>query len=161
MGRDLGRKGPARGQRRSGDRPDRSATPESCHGSDPRLAATFPEHQILGVAADGKVVARINSVPFKWTGSDEDLPDRGWDAAIEMAFSDGGARDMLAISLLEARIAPDYQGSGFSGRLLQAAIGNARRLLLRLICTHGLIALRCKKSGIRCQRLAAGSRSAR
>jgi hypothetical protein len=45
----------------------------------PRLAATFPEHQILGMAADGKVVTRINSVPFKWTRSDEDLPDRGWD----------------------------------------------------------------------------------
>ena len=27
----------------------------------PRLAATFPEHQILGVAADGKVVARSTS----------------------------------------------------------------------------------------------------
>lgn len=35
---------------------------------------------------------------------------------------------MPAISLLEARIAPDYQGSGFSARLLQAAISNARRL---------------------------------
>jgi hypothetical protein len=31
----------------------------------PRLAATFPEHQILGVAADGKIVTRINSVPVQ------------------------------------------------------------------------------------------------
>lgn len=51
----------------------------------PRLVATFPEHQILGVAADGKVVTRINSVRFKWTGSDEDLPDRGWPGAFTAA----------------------------------------------------------------------------
>jgi GNAT superfamily N-acetyltransferase len=94
----------------------------------PRLADTFPEYQILGVAADGKVVARINSVPFRWTGSNEDLPDRGWDGVIETAFSDAGAGGIPAISLLEALIAPDYRGSGLSTRLLQAAIGNARRL---------------------------------
>lgn len=94
----------------------------------PRLADTFPEHQILGVAGDGKVVARINSVPFRWAGSDEDLPDRGWDGVIETAFSDAGAGRIPAISLLEARIAPEYRGSGLSALLLQAAIGNARRL---------------------------------
>jgi GNAT superfamily N-acetyltransferase len=94
----------------------------------PRLADTFPEHQVLGVTADGKVVARINSVPFRWSGNDEDLPDRGWDAVMETAFNDAGAGAVPAISLLEARIAPDYQGSGLSARLLQAAIGNARRL---------------------------------
>jgi len=72
----------------------------------PRLAATFPEHQILGVAGDGKVVARINSVPFRWTGSDEDLPDRGWDAAIEAAFGDAGAGGIPAVLVGSARGRP-------------------------------------------------------
>jgi GNAT superfamily N-acetyltransferase len=94
----------------------------------PRLAETFPEHQIAGVAADGTVIARINSVPFTWTGNDDDLPDRGWDAALEGAFSPAHADGIPAISLLEARTAPEYQGSGLSAQLLQAAIGNARRL---------------------------------
>lgn len=53
----------------------------------PQLAETFPEHQIVGLTADGTVIARVNSVPFMWTGSDDDLPDRGWDAVLEAAFS--------------------------------------------------------------------------
>lgn len=94
----------------------------------PRLAGTFPEHQIVGLAADGTVIARINSVPFMWTGRDNDLPDRGWDAVLEAAFNNAHADGIPAISLLEARIAPAHQGSGLSARLLQAALGNARRL---------------------------------
>ncbi len=78
----------------------------------PQVSQAFPEHQLLGLDETGAVVARINSVPFVWSGTDDDLPARGWDAVLERAFADRdrGARP-TAVSLLEARVAPAQQGS--------------------------------------------------
>jgi GNAT superfamily N-acetyltransferase len=96
-----------------------------------QLAETFPEYQIGALAADGTMIGRINSAPFAWTGNDDDLPDRGWDAVLEEAFGSEPADGAPAISLLEARIAPEHRGSGLSTRLLAAARDNARRLGVR------------------------------
>lgn len=94
----------------------------------PDLGQAFPEYQIVALAPDGSVVARVNSVPFNWDETDGGLPDRGWDAVLEQAFARVRPRSCSAVSLLEARVDPTYQGSGLSGSLLKAAAANAARL---------------------------------
>lgn len=94
-----------------------------------RLPGVFPEYQLLALDEQGEIVAKVNSVPFAWLGSDEDLPDRGWDAILERAFADerkGTAAS--AVSLLEARVNPERRGTGMSYELLEAARANTRRL---------------------------------
>ena len=86
-----------------------------------RLPDDFPEFQLVGLDADGAVVAKVNSIPFAWTGLDSDLPDTGWDGILQRGFADRhrGAT-ATALSLLEARIVPELQGTGLSRELLQA-----------------------------------------
>ncbi len=95
----------------------------------PRLPEVFPEYQLVGFTDDEHVVAKIHSLPFRWAGTDEDLPERGWDAVLERGFT-GYDREIqpTAVSLLEARIVPAHVGTGLSPRMLQAAAANARRL---------------------------------
>jgi GNAT superfamily N-acetyltransferase len=94
-----------------------------------RLPVVFPEYQLVGLDHDGAVIAKVHSLPFAWTGSDEDLPARGWDAILEQAFDDQAqARTPTAASLVEARVAPDHRGEGLSYRLLEAARANVVRL---------------------------------
>src|SRR4028119_1672801 len=70
-----------------------------------RLADAFPEFQLVLEGEDG-VIGKINSIPFGWSGDDEDLPDRGRDAILERGFLEREAeRPPTAVSLLEARIA--------------------------------------------------------
>ncbi len=94
-----------------------------------RLPEVFPEHQLVGLGPGGDVVGKVNSVPFEWAGSDEDLPPRGWDAILELAFEgrEQGVRP-TAVSLIEARIVPEHRGAGLSAELLAAARENARSL---------------------------------
>jgi GNAT superfamily N-acetyltransferase len=94
-----------------------------------RLPNAFAEHQLLALDEHDTVVGKVNSVPFTWTGADDDLPARGLDAILEQAFSerDRGA-EATAVSLLEARVVPAHRGEGLSYRLLEAARRNARRL---------------------------------
>ena len=81
----------------------------------------FPELHL--VVMDGEVpAARLHAVPF--VGSVEALPPRGWDHALQRAewlLAKGEAPDLSAISLIEARVALAYRGSGLSGPLLQEA----------------------------------------
>ena len=62
----------------------------------------------------------------RWDGSDDDLPDRGWDAIQERGFTgrDRGV-EPNAVSLLEARVVPEYRATGLSIELLKAARRNA------------------------------------
>lgn len=93
----------------------------------PRLVSVFPEYQVIALDEIGTVIGRINSVPFRWAGSDDELPERGWDAIIESAFSSHDQHERpTAVSLLEARLAPDHQGAGLSVKLLQAARDNVQ-----------------------------------
>ncbi|MGI9098836.1 MAG: N-acetyltransferase [Solirubrobacteraceae bacterium] len=94
-----------------------------------RIAEAFPECQLVGLDEHGAVVGKVNSVPFAWVGTDDDLPERGWDAILERAFieRDRGERP-TAVSLLEARVIPAHRGEGLSYRLLQAARRNVQRL---------------------------------
>jgi GNAT superfamily N-acetyltransferase len=94
-----------------------------------QLPVAFPEYQLLALDADDTIIAKVHSVPFAWSGSDDDLSDRGLDAILERAFHDlEHDRQPTAASLVEARVAPDHRGQGLSYRLLEAARGNAVRL---------------------------------
>jgi hypothetical protein len=86
-----------------------------------RLPDVFPEWQQLLLNDDDRVVGKVNAIPFPWDGTDDDLPDRGWDAIMERGFA---ARrrgiPATAVSLLEARLAPDLLGGGHSRVMLEA-----------------------------------------
>jgi hypothetical protein len=92
-----------------------------------RLAKAFPEFQLLGLDESGNPVAKLQSIPFCWAGSDDDLPARGWEAMLERGFGDREAgRTPNAVSFLEALIAPPLRGTGLSSTLVTAGRENAR-----------------------------------
>lgn len=62
-----------------------------------------------------EVVARGRTIPFRWDGSLEDLPD-GIDAAGLRALEDPSPP--TALSALSAEVLPSRQGTGLSGRVL-------------------------------------------
>src|SRR3954470_5066810 len=94
-----------------------------------RLATVFPEFQLLGLDDSGTPVAKLQSIPFCWAGSDDDLPARGWEAMLERGFGDREAdRTPNAVSFLEALISPPLRGAGLSSKLVTAGRDNASRL---------------------------------
>ncbi len=92
-----------------------------------QLPIRYPELQLLALDGD-QVVARVNAVPFAWTGADADLPEQGWDLALGMAFRPEMPAAATAVSLIEARMHPDVAGRGLSAGLIVAARDNAAAL---------------------------------
>ncbi|MDQ2797818.1 MAG: hypothetical protein M3Y06_11785, partial [Actinomycetota bacterium] len=82
-----------------------------------RLPEVFPQWQQLLLDGDDRVVGKVNAIPFPRDGTDDDLPDRGWDAVLELGFA---ARrrgiPATAVSLLEARPVPDLRAAAGLGR---------------------------------------------
>ncbi len=91
------------------------------------LPVRYPEYQLLAVDGD-QVRARVNAVPYAWTGVDEDLPETGWDFALGMAFRPEMPGAATAVCLIEARIHPEMAGTGLGTDLLLAARENAASL---------------------------------
>ena len=91
------------------------------------LPVRFPEYQLLAVDGD-RVRARVNAVPYAWSGADEDLPETGWDFALGMAFRPEMPEAGTAVCLIEARIHPEMAGTGLGNNLLLAARVNAAAL---------------------------------
>jgi hypothetical protein len=74
------------------------------------------------------VRARVNAVPYAWSGADEDLPETGWDLGLGMAFRPEMPGAATAVCLIEARIHPDMAGTRLGTDLLRAARENAAAL---------------------------------
>ncbi len=91
------------------------------------MPVRFPELQLLAVD-EGQVRARVNAVPYVWSGIDDDLPENGWDFALGMAFRPETPSMATAVCLIEARIHPDLAGSGLGSDLVVAARENAAAL---------------------------------
>jgi GNAT superfamily N-acetyltransferase len=98
--------------------------PDLCYDLMP---VRYPELQLLALDGD-EVLARLNAVPFVWTGRDEDLPVAGWDHALGMAFRPEMPAGATAVSLIEARIHPAARSRGLSAELLVAAREHVGRL---------------------------------
>lgn len=89
------------------------------------LYRKFPHFQFAMIEeSTGIVVGQGNSVPLAWEGHVNELPEEGWDWAIEKAMLDHDAgrtpRIQCAIQIV---IAPEYQGRGLSGQMVQVMRG--------------------------------------
>jgi GNAT superfamily N-acetyltransferase len=85
----------------------------------------FPEYQILAVDEANAVIGRVIAIPVRWDGRVDELPDRGWDAILELGVAERGGS--TAVSLLEARVVGSRQRRGLSSALLSAARSNVQR----------------------------------
>ncbi len=86
----------------------------------------FAEFVLVAQDDTGGVVGCGYSVPFVL--GDDPLPDDGWDFVVRnalLADLDGEKPD--AVSAVEIAVHPDHQGTGVSGRLLEAMRENAAR----------------------------------
>lgn len=91
------------------------------------MPARYPELQLLALEGE-RLLARLNAVPFLWSGRDEDLPETGWDSALGLAFRPGMPAGASAVCLIEARIHPEARSRGLSSELLLAARERAQAL---------------------------------
>lgn len=94
-----------------------------------RLENDFAPYQFVlrDEDAGGTIAAVGHTLPFCWTASLAELPDRGWDGIFEQAVADydaGRAPNMM--TAIEASIAPAYQGKGVSRRILETMRGMAQ-----------------------------------
>lgn len=91
------------------------------------LFERFPEYQFgLLDTQTGKAAAMGNSLPLHWDADLADLPERGWDWAMEQAVADHQQglqpRTQCAIQIA---ILPEHRSQGLSARMVQTmrAIG--------------------------------------
>jgi hypothetical protein len=94
-----------------------------------RLPSAFPEYQLLALDESSAAIGKLHTIPFRWEGTDDDLPERGWEAILQRGFDDREAgRTPNAVSFLEALITPALRGTGLSAQLVTAGRNNARQL---------------------------------
>jgi hypothetical protein len=74
---------------------------------------SFPDLLLFLVVEEDRLLAECNAVPIPF-GADE-LPDEGWDAALEQAFAGRPARAASAIAIT---IGVDHRGLGLSRTML-------------------------------------------
>jgi hypothetical protein len=94
----------------------------------PRLTEELPEFQFHVLDGDD-ILARARTIPLRWDGTIDDLPE-GIDGAIARGFDEGGANVLCALVIMVPRT---VQGRGASRLALEGMIGLARE--------HGLEAL--------------------
>lgn len=93
-----------------------------------KMVSKYPQHQFALLDAAGAIAAMGNSIPIHWTGTVEELPDRGWDWAMAQGCDDHDAgRTPTMVSAIQVVIAPDYRGKGVSAHAVQAMREIAQR----------------------------------
>jgi GNAT superfamily N-acetyltransferase len=86
-----------------------------------KLYDVFPEYQFMLVDDQDYVLAVGNSIPLHWEQHFDQLPDLGWDWALEQGFVDHEAGRAPNIqSALSIAIRPNLQGKGLSRRMVEA-----------------------------------------
>ncbi|NJL93859.1 MAG: GNAT family N-acetyltransferase [Anaerolineae bacterium] len=92
-----------------------------------QMLTYFPQHQVVLVNEDDRALGRGYSLPTAWSGIPAELPDRGWDAALET-----GVANYLAghpnnvVSAIEITLRPELRGQGLS-RVILSAMKTAAR----------------------------------
>ena len=96
-----------------------------------RVRREFPDFQLVLYDEDtDSLVGRGQTIPFRWDGTFEDLPN-GVDGVIRRVFEAGG--EPTTLSALVAVVDPGYQGRGLSSLIIEGMRG--------LAAEHGLDAL--------------------
>jgi GNAT superfamily N-acetyltransferase len=86
----------------------------------------WPDFQLIVLDPAGAIVAVGNSMPLRWDGTDDGLPD-GWDDQVLRSADDletGRAPNTLGAMLIVVR--PGLRGGGFAGIMLQSFRAAAR-----------------------------------
>jgi GNAT superfamily N-acetyltransferase len=73
----------------------------------------FPDLQLYLVDEENRYLAESNAVPVPF--GPEELPDEGWDAALEQAFA---RRPLVAVSAIAITIREEHRGRGLSRTML-------------------------------------------
>jgi GNAT superfamily N-acetyltransferase len=96
----------------------------------PRLADVFPAFQLaLYDEETEEVLAAANSIPCRWDGTVDGLPE-GIDDVFRAGFAAAGDRSGGApntLSALAIVVVPAHQGAGHSGRMIEAMVDAAAR----------------------------------
>ena len=94
------------------------------------LADILPHYQLLLLSDDGgTLLGHGHSGPIPWDGTDEGLPDQGWDHVIGRCLhAHLSPRPTPAVSAFEIVVDPGLRGTGLSTQLVRAMIDNSRRL---------------------------------
>lgn len=88
----------------------------------------FAEFALVAQDDGGEVVACAYSVPFVLDEDAGELPDNGWDFVIRSGLLASIRKQRPnAVSAVEIAVRPDRQGTGLSGRMLEAMRENAAR----------------------------------
>jgi GNAT superfamily N-acetyltransferase len=96
-----------------------------------RVRREFPDFQLVLYDEDtDTLVGRGQTIPFRWDGTFEDLPN-GVDGVVRRVFDSGG--EPTSSSALVAVVDPRYQGRGLSSLIIEGMRGVA--------AGHGLDAL--------------------
>ena len=96
-----------------------------------RVRREFPDFQLVLYDEDtDSLVGRGQTIPFRWDGTFEDLPN-GVDGVVRRVFEAGG--EPTTLSALVAVVDPCYQGRGLSSLIIEGMRG--------LAAEHGLDAL--------------------
>jgi GNAT superfamily N-acetyltransferase len=74
----------------------------------------FPDLQLYLVDEEDSYLAESNAVPVPF--GPEELPDKGWDAALEQAFA---RRPLVAVSAIAITIRAEHRGRGLSRTMLE------------------------------------------
>jgi amino acid adenylation domain-containing protein len=90
------------------------------------LISTQPQHQLLLVDEQDRLVAVGNALPIRWTGRTEELPS-GWDETLVQGLQpDGAPRDTLVgLAIVVAR---EHEGQGLGTLVLEALREAARAM---------------------------------
>jgi len=92
-----------------------------------RLYDTFLDYQLAVCDEDGTVVARALSIPIRWDGNDESLPNTGWNwALINGVETHESGESPTSVSAIEISIVPEHRGKGLSRIALQAMKDSAK-----------------------------------
>lgn len=80
-----------------------------------RLYSDFPGYQFGLYDRDDRLAAIGNSLPFAFAKTPADLPDGGWDWALEKGMADLDAgRTPNMMTAISISVSPDYTGQGIS-----------------------------------------------
>lgn len=98
-----------------------------------RFLRHWARYFLIALDDDGVPMARALSVPLAFPAADRaELPDHGWDQAIEWAAQDVmDGREPTALCALEVVIAPHLRGRGLAAPMLKALKARAAETGLR------------------------------